>query len=596
VNRDELSRRIKPRFNRNRPADPLPGQDPVPALSPVAGQPGSQDPAGQEALRQEVLAFARRLADDRRKRLPVRVNLDHLVEEYHERLTPSVREFLQALGISQAIIDEYQLGFDDGSRIGFTEDPGQLGAFFRGRLIVPVRDPGGRLVELIGRGLRDEAPRYKTLSGDLDVLFNQQVLPDTDICFLSDDLTDALALIGRGYPAVAVPGAANFREEWAPLFRGKEVFIAFENSDAGRKHRERVAGLLVRTASEVYRLTLPEGAKNLADLFLKAGPDQAEAQLAGLIAQALQEGAYSRFPRDSRNLPAFLEEFVRRHEGQLEGCSTGLASLDRILLGGLREGLYVLAGIPASGKTTLLRQMADHVAAQGVPVIFISLEMSAFELWAKSISRLAGETVGVADILSGRADAEVVREANLEYAAIAENLWTVEGTDRTTIPLIAEYVHQTVNERGRPPVVVIDYLQRLPAEGQARGADQRQRDSLAVLGLKRLAREHGCPVVVASTLSRHVALETGLELFREAEAVEQTADVAMALRVRGARTREELDAQLRQDPVPVELEVVKNRNGTLGVVPLWFHKAQGQFTEEPTTRTSREVGAGCTST
>jgi circadian clock protein KaiC len=54
--------------------------------------------------------------------------------------------------------------------------------------------------------------------------------------------------------------------------------------------------------------------------------------------------------------------------------STGISGLDTVLGGGLLErGLYILQGLPGTGKTILANQIGFHRAAQGDRVIFFTL-------------------------------------------------------------------------------------------------------------------------------------------------------------------------------------------------------------------------------
>ena len=63
--------------------------------------------------------------------------------------------------------------------------------------------------------------------------------------------------------------------------------------------------------------------------------------------------------------------------------STGIAGLDKALDGGLHAGLTVLGAVSSMGKTSLMLQMADTLAAAGRNVLFITIEMSRMELIAK---------------------------------------------------------------------------------------------------------------------------------------------------------------------------------------------------------------------
>lgn len=66
---------------------------------------------------------------------------------------------------------------------------------------------------------------------------------------------------------------------------------------------------------------------------------------------------------------------------------TGFEKLDETLKGGLTTGLHFLGAAPGTGKTALCLQMADQMAAAGIEVLFFSLEMSKYELGARSVSR-----------------------------------------------------------------------------------------------------------------------------------------------------------------------------------------------------------------
>jgi replicative DNA helicase len=55
---------------------------------------------------------------------------------------------------------------------------------------------------------------------------------------------------------------------------------------------------------------------------------------------------------------------------------------------GLYEGLYIVGAMSSLGKTTFVTQIGDQIANNGTDVLIFSLEMSRYELMAKSISRL----------------------------------------------------------------------------------------------------------------------------------------------------------------------------------------------------------------
>lgn len=76
------------------------------------------------------------------------------------------------------------------------------------------------------------------------------------------------------------------------------------------------------------------------------------------------------------------EERVRNW-GKLVGLSTGYPSLDRMMLGLAPGEMTVVAGKTSNGKTTLAINIANRVALQDVPVLFVTLEMTHAEITSR---------------------------------------------------------------------------------------------------------------------------------------------------------------------------------------------------------------------
>ncbi len=506
-------------------------------------------------------------------------DIAQLAEYYHDRLTPAFRSYLLHTGVTEETIELFQIGADEpGGRIGFSCDEDDLGGDFTGRLVFPVRDLEDRVVDLIGYSPQLR-PKYKTLSGSTRIMYNRGIIEPSDPVFLCDGVLDAVLLTQHGHAAAAVlEGQLPARDD--PDFAGKEVFLVFSGNYAGRRNAMAVAGMVAGTARAVYVVTLPEGVRGAADLF--ALDEDAQLVLAGLVDQARRERRFERFAPDTRNVDAFVEEVLERKEGQSQGITTGFPALDRQLLGGLREGLYLLASTPGMGKTTLLRQLADQVAATaGIPVLFLSMEMSAFELWAKSIAREM--ELPAVDILNGRIDAAEFRKVTLRYAEVLKRVWTMEGNEATTVASLSERAMEVHNQTGMNPVVVIDGLQRLPLSDSGPGAAIRPaagREVEVCLALKHMARRLGCAVVATVSLNRESRDSGPSGLAAELVDVEHIADVVALLRVAGSRTGPDVAiAEMAQDPSRMVLEILKNRNGTTGSLPLLFYKVTGRFVE-----------------
>src|SRR5262249_15198619 len=100
------------------------------------------------------------------------------------------------------------------------------------------------------------------------------------------------------------------------------------------------------------------------------------------------------------------------------GVPTGLAQLDN-LLGGLTEGLYLLAGAPGMGKPPLPLQVAV-AATTDVPVVVVPFEHAPANLTLKLLCARAG--VNLRDVQRGYADLAKLRNAAESWAPVAQRL------------------------------------------------------------------------------------------------------------------------------------------------------------------------------
>jgi replicative DNA helicase len=78
--------------------------------------------------------------------------------------------------------------------------------------------------------------------------------------------------------------------------------------------------------------------------------------------------------------------------GKMIGLSSGYPSLDKLTKGLVGGELIVLAGKTSYGKTTLAMNVANRVALVGVPVLFVTMEMTHAELTSRYMFINGGET------------------------------------------------------------------------------------------------------------------------------------------------------------------------------------------------------------
>jgi len=266
-----------------------------------------------------------------------------------------------------------------------------------------------------------------------------------------------------------------------------------------------------------------------------------------------------------------------------EPTKTGFEYLDYALGGGLFEGLYAIGAVSSLGKTTFVLQMADYIAEHGTDVLIFSLEMSKFELMAKSTSRntciLSMNGVVVNDALSkttrditqgskykgySKKEHELIEKAKTEYEKVAQNIYICEGVGDISVRDICRITKEHCDNTGRSPVVIVDYLQIL-APYSERATDKQNTDK-SIVELKRLSRDLKIPVLAISSMNRasynnrqqvdndNTVWDSEMTGFKESGGIEYSCDVLIKLKANNDK----------KEPIrDVSLMILKNRNGSV---------------------------------
>jgi DNA primase len=155
-----------------------------------------------------------------------------LAGEHHKALPGSIRQYLYRRGIPDLLIDFHLLGWN-GSRITIPifNRQGEL-AFFK-----LARDPEDR----------NPGPKMMTTPGAYAELYGWgEVLKQPAQIVIWEGEFDRLVLEAKGFTAVTSTGGANvFRAEWVKDFEKiPEVYICFDNDEAGRNGAARVGQLI----------------------------------------------------------------------------------------------------------------------------------------------------------------------------------------------------------------------------------------------------------------------------------------------------------------------------------------------------------------
>jgi len=115
------------------------------------------------------------------------------------------------------------------------------------KIAIPIKDASGNIMFYKYRRSPQETdgPKYMFDKGSTAALFNIHKINDATRVFITEGEFDAMALESYDLHAVSTTnGSGTFKEEWAGAFKGKEVFICYDNDDAGRKGAIKVAQVI----------------------------------------------------------------------------------------------------------------------------------------------------------------------------------------------------------------------------------------------------------------------------------------------------------------------------------------------------------------
>lgn len=245
--------------------------------------------------------------------------------------------------------------------------------------------------------------------------------------------------------------------------------------------------------------------------------------------------------------------------------------IDRVLGGGLlNSGFYLLAGRPGMGKTTLGLNIVRKVAKKGLPVLFVSLEMSKEQITQKL---LALETGLSTQELVGKMDAQAVDRVTEAATQIHGLPLTLNRKPGATVSDIANMARAV---KGLA-LICVDYVGLIEPDNKQvkryEGVSQVSRD------LKQLALRLNIPILGLAQLNREVTGRTDkrpvISDLRDSGGLEQDADGIILL-----HRPDYYDPEYKHDPVtPVILEatIAKNRHGPTGKVTLDYYLTNGRI-------------------
>lgn len=229
---------------------------------------------------------------------------DWFVTQFNGIAGAQAREYLKNRGISEKTIREFGFGFAPNSRGQLKEALSAQGVDrlveagllikvddkdpydrFRGRLMIPIRDPRGRIIAFGGRILGDGEPKYLN-SPDTPLFDKGRTLYNLDKAspasrqtgriLVVEGYMDAIALAQAGFNDVVAPlGTALTEHQIERIWKMVEApILCFDGDNAGQKAAMRAAVRalpLLKPSHSLNFISLPTG-QDPDDLIRAEGP------------------------------------------------------------------------------------------------------------------------------------------------------------------------------------------------------------------------------------------------------------------------------------------------------------------------------------
>jgi replicative DNA helicase len=305
-------------------------------------------------------------------------------------------------------------------------------------------------------------------------------------------------------------------------------------------------------------------------------PQLAIQQAIALIGSVAHEGTSDEITMRSHQVAAkeYLSDVAAARKAQrVLKYNFGWPEVDK-LTGGIRPGQLITIGARSSmGKSTFALNAAVNVANQGIPTLFISLEMTIAELEGKILGQL-GHVRG--DDYSDPRSIGIETFSKLVASAkgSADLPLHLDDGSYSSATDIEVAVMKLNNDRIEPiKVVFVDYLQLMSLDGGAN--NMVQAISKLTRELKQLAKKLGIAIVILSQLSRGVESRNDkrpmMSDLRDSGSIEQDSNMILML------YRDAYYNPNTEMGDATEVLIVKNRGGATGMALLNFSGEYSQF-------------------
>jgi len=273
---------------------------------------------------------------------------------------------------------------------------------------------------------------------------------------------------------------------------------------------------------------------------------------------------------------AYTDEMERRMSRTADADTlTGLAGLDKIIIGMESGNLVYIASRTGMGKTSLMLQIAAHEARRGRRVAVFSLEMSRHEVMDRLMAMES--LISVTDLRTGQIGDMALLTFGAASRVISGLPLYVDDTSNLTPLRLAAKLRRAELLYGPFDLVVVDYVQLMSADrvNGRRYTNRYEEVTEISRNLKVMAGDFRVTMIGGVQMNRAIDQRQDkrptLSDLRDSGSLEQDANMVMFIHV--------------PDPVvSAEREVIigKNRQGATGQAPVIFDGPHTRFLDAVT--------------
>ncbi|WP_179022035.1 replicative DNA helicase [Winogradskyella forsetii] len=350
------------------------------------------------------------------------------------------------------------------------------------------------------------------------------------------------------------------------LVGGDFYLIGLTQRVSSSAHTERHCRILMqkyvqRQSIKVASVILEEAYDETKDIFDLLEESQ----------KALDDTSEWLLRKKAENLSSVFDKLIENSKNPQASIPSKFTKLNKRTNGYHPNDLVIIAARPGMGKTAFVLNEAKFQSEQGIPVGFLSLEMSDVELVGRIIANEFGiESSRIKQNQLTPSEKEVIRKESEKIKKLPIHIHDgSETTVNEAKTIIGKWVRQ---EKVR--IVYVDYLQLMRGSTNNKNGNREQEIAQISRKLKAIAKEFQIPVVALSQLSRAVETRGGMKRpqlsdLRESGAIEQDANVVQFLLRPEYYKIDEWDVDMRTPTAgQCELNTAKTREGSLGATVL----------------------------